>query len=188
MASFDGIYHHLTSKYGYPVLANPSNKPYDPALTNAISDLLLHPTLEATLHILNGDLPSAHFLCRHMQNKPAFEGMYLHGILHRVEGDYRNAEAWYNDVHESEPYKAEGLEDGKGFIGRVEKLRKEKRGDPKQLERESAKEIDALVQWLKQKFGTQRMQDVSNYWPETSEEQRKMAAHQVVGGEGIRQF
>jgi hypothetical protein len=46
-----------------------------PALTSSISALELHPTLEAALHLLNGDLPSAHFLVRHMQGPPAVEGM-----------------------------------------------------------------------------------------------------------------
>ena len=65
-----------------------------PSLTGDIAALSLHPTLEAALHILNHDLPSAHFLVRHMQADPAFEGMFLHGILQRVEGDYDNARAW----------------------------------------------------------------------------------------------
>ncbi|KAJ9641886.1 hypothetical protein H2199_005099 [Coniosporium tulheliwenetii] len=68
-----------------------------PHLTAAIASLLLHPTLEATLHLLNHDLPSAHFLVRKMQAAPAFEGMLLHAMLHRIEGDYNNARAWYAD-------------------------------------------------------------------------------------------
>ncbi|KAF9701123.1 hypothetical protein EKO04_000034 [Ascochyta lentis] len=68
------------------------------SLTATISSLQLHPTLEATLHILNHDLPSAHFLVRHMQAPPALEGMLLHSILHRSEGDMRNARLWLGDV------------------------------------------------------------------------------------------
>ncbi|EON61786.1 hypothetical protein W97_01003 [Coniosporium apollinis CBS 100218] len=68
-----------------------------PALTAQIASLLLHPTLEASLHLLNHDLPSAHFLVRKMQAAPAFEGMLLHAMLHRIEGDYDNARAWYAD-------------------------------------------------------------------------------------------
>ncbi|KAK5018303.1 hypothetical protein LTR39_001059 [Cryomyces antarcticus] len=33
-----------------------------------------------------------------MQAAPAVAGMYLHGILHRIEGDYDNARCWYVDV------------------------------------------------------------------------------------------
>jgi hypothetical protein len=73
-------------------------KPHDPSLSAPIASLRLHPTLEAALHLLNGDLPSAHFLVRHMQAPPALEGMLLHGILHRCEGDFPNARAWIGDV------------------------------------------------------------------------------------------
>jgi hypothetical protein len=61
----------------------------------------MHPTLEAALHILNADLPSAHFLVRHMQAPPAVEGMLLHAILHRCEGDIENARAWAGDVKDA---------------------------------------------------------------------------------------
>lgn len=33
-----------------------------------------------------------------MQAPPAVEGMLLHGILHRCEGDFDNARAWIGDV------------------------------------------------------------------------------------------
>ncbi len=63
-----------------------------------------------------------------MQAAPAFEGMFLHGILHRVEGDYDNARAWYADVSTSRVYqhvwghggKMEGEEDGKEGEGQEE--------------------------------------------------------------------
>ncbi|KAF1844653.1 uncharacterized protein K460DRAFT_376305 [Cucurbitaria berberidis CBS 394.84] len=76
----------------------PQKAQINPVTTAVIADLHLHPTLEATLHILNHDLPSAHFLVRHMQAPPAVEGMLLHGILHRAEGDFDNARAWIGDV------------------------------------------------------------------------------------------
>jgi hypothetical protein len=40
-----------------------------------------------------------------MQAAPAWEAMYLHGLLHRIEGDLDNARAWYGDVKESEVFK-----------------------------------------------------------------------------------
>jgi hypothetical protein len=82
-------------------LVQPPKKPQDATLTAQIADLHLHPTLEALLHILNHDLPSAHFLVRHMQAPPAVEGMLLHGILHRAEGDFNNARAWIGDVKDA---------------------------------------------------------------------------------------
>jgi hypothetical protein len=77
-------------------------KPHIPS--DHITSLSLHPTIESALHILNLDLPSAHFLLRHMQAAPAWEAMYLHGILHRFEGDIDNARAWYGDVKASEVF------------------------------------------------------------------------------------
>lgn len=76
-------------------------KPRYANLGPIIADLAAHPTLEALLHILNHDLPSAHFLVRHMQAPPAVEGMLLHGILHRAEGDFANAQAWMSDVQDA---------------------------------------------------------------------------------------
>jgi hypothetical protein len=72
-----------------------------PDLTAVISNLCVHPTIEAALHLLNSDLPSAHFLVRHMQAPPAVEGMLLHGILHRAEGDFNNSRAWISDVKDA---------------------------------------------------------------------------------------
>lgn len=69
-----------------------------------ISALEVHPSLEALLHILNGDLASAHFLVRHMESPPAYEGMALHALLHRVEGDIENARCWYLDIMHSDMF------------------------------------------------------------------------------------
>ena len=79
--------------------------PHDAALSDAIASLRVHPVLEAALHLLNSDLAAAHFLLRHMQAAPAFEAMYLHGILHRIEGDVDNARAWYGDVERSDVFR-----------------------------------------------------------------------------------
>ncbi|EMD87640.1 hypothetical protein COCC4DRAFT_71049 [Bipolaris maydis ATCC 48331] len=94
-------------------LVHAPKKPQDTHLTATIADLHVHPTIEALLHILNHDLPSAHFLVRHMQAPPAVEGMLLHSILHRAEGDFNNARAWMHDVSDAcegyQPkYKAQG--------------------------------------------------------------------------------
>ena len=82
-------------------LVHAPKKPQNEKFTAVIADMHLHPTLESLLHILNHDLPSAHFLVRHMQAPPAIEGMLLHGILHRAEGDFNNARAWIGDVKDA---------------------------------------------------------------------------------------
>ena len=203
--TFTTLYTHLTTTQPYPVLPPPSPYPSNPSLSNAIASLSIHPTLEALLHILNRDLSSAHFLVRHMEAKPAVEGMFVHGILHRVEGDYRNAEAWYGDVRESECFRAVwpesedgdgggdaegvgGLEGGLAFIRRVEEFRKEGSGSLEGLQRESGREFDALKDFLVERFGLERVEDATAVWVGKSEEGKKQHAGQVVGGEGWRQF
>ncbi|KAK5111747.1 hypothetical protein LTR62_004667 [Meristemomyces frigidus] len=191
--TFESLYSHLVQTYSYPVLPHPSAHGHDPSLTARISSLSLHPTLEALLHILNSDLSSAHFLCRHMQNRPAWEGMYIHGLLHRVEGDYRNAEAWYGDVAQSDAFSnswpgQDGLGNAKVFIGQVESLRKQKLGDKEVLEKESGREIDRLVQWCKKQFGTEKVEDATVAWVKPGEKERAIAANMIVGGEGWRKF
>lgn len=102
-----------------------------------ISSLSLHPVIESLVHLLNCDLPSAHFLCRHAQVEPKFESMFVHGILHRIEGDVDNTRAWYDDVKDSDVFKHVWLESAKQgssvpaaaqkgwrhFIDRVERYR-----------------------------------------------------------------
>lgn len=78
-----------------------------------ISSLSLHPVIESLVHLLNCDLPSAHFLCRHAQVDPKFESMFVHGILHRMEGDVDNTRAWYDDVKDSDIFKQVWLESAK---------------------------------------------------------------------------
>lgn len=196
LTSFDAIYNHLVSTYNYPLLPNPSPKAHDSNLSHAICSLSAHPTLEAILHILNADLPSAHFLCRHMQNAPAWEGMYVHGLLHRVEGDYENAKAWYASVHESECFariwgEKEGLHRAHAFIDDLRHLKQTKAADVElkmNLQQESSREIDALVDWCKERFGTMKVEDATQVWVEPSEEHREMAKQMIVGGEGWRKF
>lgn len=191
--SFDSIHTFLTTRHPYPVLPAASPNPHHPSLAHAISSLSLHPTLESVLHLLNNDLPSAHFLCRHMQNAPAWEGMLLHGVLHRIENDYRNAEAWYNNVRDSECFayvwgEYGGVEGGKEFTHAVERLRKEKVGDVGELERVSEREIERLTRWCRERFGTGRWEDATEAWVEPSEENRQIASKMLIGGEGWRQF
>ncbi|OWY50997.1 GTP-binding protein sey1 [Alternaria alternata] len=103
-------------------LVHPPKKPQDAQLTATIADLHVHPTIETLLHILNHDLPSAHFLVRHMQAPPAVEGMLLHGILHRAEGDFDNARAWVGDVADAcEGYQPKHKEEGQKLDAEVAK-------------------------------------------------------------------
>ncbi|KAI9823699.1 MAG: hypothetical protein M1819_001143 [Sarea resinae] len=219
-------------------LAPPPPHPHCLALTSRISSLALHPALEAALHILNADLASAHFLVRHMQGPPAFEGMLLHGILHRVEGDFANARAWYRDVCGSEVYgvvwpgsnekgttneehedeanaflracerlanhaadgasengQQEGHGDGDGVGGDVID-RKEgsirgktsRRSSREQLEHESRREIERVVEFCLCRFGDAAWGDATGCWTRPAEDVRKIGEQMVSDGTGWRQF
>jgi len=125
-----------------------------------------------------------------MQAPPAYEGMFLHGILHRVEGDYDNARAWYRNVKDSEVFSAvwEGEEQARDFIGKVEALVKRKEGDKGELERESVKEIKAVVDFCRKKFGDGEVKDATGAWVQPSEDHKKMGEEMVTGGKGFRKF
>ena len=208
--SFKDLYDHLVT---FPVPLLPPGRSYDGKLTDKIASLYLHPTLEALLHILNHDLPSAHFLCRKMQSAPAYEGMYCHGLLHRIEGDSDNARAWYVDVQDNDCFtsvwgqatseereEAEKIKDqyrvgkvpaqrkARQFLDSVEKLKKTKSGDRQQLEKESRREIEELVQWCVKKFGTAKLEDATKAWVGNSDEIREKGQSMTTGDTGHRRF
>lgn len=183
----------------------PPSHPLHPHLTALITSLQLHPALETALHLLNADLPSAHFLARHMQAPPALEGMYLHGLLHRVEGDMDNARAWFSDVADAD--------DGDGMYARIwgkEGKGWKELGKPGSGERRAEKdagqvflddvqsgadvkgrgerEMKVLLKWCEDKFGTERMLDAREAWVRPGEEVRKMGEGQVSGDDGRRTF
>ena len=125
-----------------------------------------------------------------MQAPPAYEGMFLHGILHRIEGDYDNARAWYGNVAESEVFGKvwESEEKAREFIAGVEELVKRGKGDREGLERESVREIKAVVEYCREKFGEGEVRDARAAWVKPGEDHRRMGEEMVTGGKGFRQF
>ena len=187
LPAFSDVYSQLLQE-SPPLLPPP--KPRSATLNKQIADLHVHPTLEAILHILNLDLPSAHFLVRHMESPPAYEGMLIHGILHRVEGDYNNARAWYGDVKDSHVFQAvwKNEKEALNFIDEVEKLRKEGIGDKDELGWRSHDEIKAVVSICAKKFGTNRIEDARGAWVQSDNRKQQQATNMIVGGEGWRKF
>lgn len=133
-----------------------------------------------------------------MQAAPKYEGMYLHGILHRVEGDYDNARAWYSDVAESDVFAsvwgtpAEGGPNrAQDFIKRIQDVRAGQ-GDEairRDLENESIREIEKVVEFCRQNFGTARWDDVSDEWEQPTEGKvKEMSQDMVTGDKGFRKF
>ncbi|GAB7345218.1 hypothetical protein MBLNU457_3593t2 [Dothideomycetes sp. NU457] len=216
--TFDSVYARIKT---FPVPLLPPGKSYDASMTDTISSLYVHPTLESLLHILNHDLPSAHFLVRKMQSAPAVEGMYIHGLLHRVEGDLNNTRAWYADVCDTDVFtnywgpvpddpntdtaagKVE-FKDGKYynenggkappqpgarvFLNRLEELQRNGKGDREGLERQSQEEIDALVRYCVDKFGTEKVLDARGAFVKNSDEINSMSQDMVSGKGGFRKF
>ena len=201
-ATFASIHEYFVKSCAPPVL--PPAKPLSSSTTSSIASLQVHPTLEAALHLLNLDLPSAHFLVRHMQAPPAYEGMLLHGILHRVEGDYDNARAWYrnveNDKGGNQLLRQIWETTGTGwevFIDRIQASYKERTkprdraawdSEKNDLEQLSHKEIEHLIQWCSNKFGVDKWEDASGEWVKPSEKHREIGEKMVSGGEGFRKF
>jgi len=191
--SYSSLKQQLLVKPG-PVLPPPASAPFQ-SLTHAISSLFLHPSIEAALHLLNDDLVSAHFLVRHMQAAPQYESMMLHGILHRIEGDYENARAWYRDVKDSEVFRAvwgdNGLDKAMDFVRRIEILKKETKhediSEVHQLEDGSKRELKTVLEFCERKFGLGKVEDASAIWVQDEKSSAK-GADMVVGGEGWRQF
>lgn len=207
--SFDQLCTHLKT---LPVPLLPPGKPLDTSLTDKIASLYLHPALEALLHLLNHDLVSAHFLVRHMQAAPAFEAMYLHGILHRIEGDFDNTRAWYTDVHDSDVFErvwgkaseeevreSEKQQDKGGtkmppqksaqdFIAKLERPTKKHEGHEEALEKESRRELDIVLEWCMNKFGTEKYTNASTAWVQPSQETAEKGQAMVTGDEGHRKF
>ncbi|SAM66704.1 uncharacterized protein UBRO_12723 [Ustilago bromivora] len=97
----------LNSVPALPLEAVPHNRPNHADLQGIIPDASLHPAMEACLHLINGDLYSAHFLVRKAQGGSRYLD-WLHAILHKLEGDFRNAKMWYTDLGNNNV----GAEDG----------------------------------------------------------------------------
>ena len=116
--------------------------------------------------------------------------MFLHGILHRIEGDYDNARAWYSNVADSEVFTKvwDGEEAAREFIGQVEALVKKREGNKQELEKESLREIKAVVEYCREKFGEEEVKDATGAWVRPGEDHRKMGEEMVSGGKGYRQF
>ena len=133
-----------------------------------------------------------------MQSAPALEAMYLHGILHRIEGDYDNARAWYGDVSESEVFRhawqgETGKDEAMAFLGRVEQWRTGKaREREEEIEEElrevSLRELRRVLEFCEGKFGVGTMEDAKGVWVEMKGKHAEQMQGMVVGGEGWREF
>lgn len=209
-ASLNELLAYFQTHHPVSLLPKASSKTHLPAAK--IARLALHPCLEALLHILNNDLSSAHFLVRHMQSPPAWEGMLLHAVLHRIEGDYANAEAWYDDVAESEVLiyvwgddmlEGSSRERARQFVTCCRELAKrpalhqteireenepELRRQRVELQQQADREVQRLLDWCVRRFGSQEYLDASDAWVQDQGKIKEVKDSQLVGGEGWRSF
>ncbi|KAL0480260.1 hypothetical protein AKO1_002901 [Acrasis kona] len=77
--------------------------PHNESLSAELEDFLekgegktLHPLVKASWHISNHNLYKAHRYIRGVQERPW--AMWLHSILHRLEGDMINTKCWIYDI------------------------------------------------------------------------------------------
>lgn len=69
-------------------------EPYVSGLTQAsVPMLIADPFLDAAIRVYFGDLKGAHDRLQPMEGQPLAD--YLHGIIHRREGDFWNANYWF---------------------------------------------------------------------------------------------
>ncbi len=152
--TFDLLHQHLTSTYPAPVL--PPAGVREVHLTARIVELLVHPTLEASLHLLNTDLETAEYVLGNLQT-PGHEAIMLRAIVARVHGDYEAARTGYrngagSDVMERVWHEGR-LEGALAFVDEVERLRRYGVAGLEELEMESGREIDGLIRWCSEKYG-----------------------------------
>lgn len=69
----------------------------DPAIAQQLVDVPEHrqPECLSGLWLLAGDIDRSHTISQDISNS---EGSFLHGIMHRREGDYGNAKYWFRRV------------------------------------------------------------------------------------------
>ena len=81
---------------------------WDTSLDEAITSIVFHPegshleaskeiiALKAGLHLLNDSLDLSHSYSQQIEDDAT--GCYWHGIMHRMEGDYSNANYWLHSA------------------------------------------------------------------------------------------
>lgn len=141
------------------------------------------------------------------------EGMHLHALLHRLEGDYANARAWYGDVAAvggrtsfSHAWPG-GRRDVEGFLEEVRGWRmrfdgaySRAHGGEKDVANEGREEGYARLkrwhetevrrawEWCAERYGVGKWEDASGEFCAKGGKYRDLARGQVVGGEGWRVF
>lgn len=170
----------LTTREPLPLERPMAN--WQPKLTADIADLNLHPAVEAGLHLLNSDMLSAHFLVRKAQGKR--EADYWHGILHRIEGDYRNSRAWYENMDIELVGKFHGsVKQAHKFCDDCRNVTAERNSehhDVASLKKAGMAEMLGLLDVCIRDFGLEAQADVSEYYG-NREDLKKLGSEMTLG-------
>jgi len=76
----------------------------------------------------------------------------------------------------------------RAFLSGLQVLQQDGKGDREGLEKKSREEIEALVEFCKSKFGTEKMDDARDAYVKQSEEIKSMSEDMVSGKGGYRKF
>lgn len=104
---------------------------------------------------------------RHAQNQAITD--HWHGILHRLENDFRNSRLWYQNRITEEtrnPY-FDSLEDAQKFVWDCQNVvvNKNSQGhNVQELEEKGMQEIRGLLKTAIDEFGLESRADVSEYY------------------------
>lgn len=90
---FVALREHIESRH--PALVFFPTQPADLDFRAQVAASTLTPIQKAALHLRNDDLESCHAL---VQDSESPDASYLHGILHRREKDFDNAEYWFRRI------------------------------------------------------------------------------------------
>ncbi|BFZ56127.1 hypothetical protein PYCC9005_003169 [Savitreella phatthalungensis] len=157
-------------------------KVYDEKLRIKIADLKLHPAIEAGLHLLNDDLYSAHFLVRKSQGQAIAD--YWHGILHRIENDFRNSRAWYDNADQPLlKHFFSSSEEAKRFCWACQNIVVDKNSeghDVEAVKRQAMDEIVGVLDLAIEEFGLDARADVSDYYS-SREEDKELKGQMTTG-------
>lgn len=113
-------------------------------------DVIRIPELMSGLWLIAGDIEASHTISQSIENP---EGSYLHGIMHRREGDFSNAKYWFRRVGKHALFEridrvtGGGYGDGFAFCDRVEQSQRRGQGDAEALKRVQWCEIQSLMEF-----------------------------------------
>jgi hypothetical protein len=117
---------------------------YDPNLTPRIDALNAPDLCKTALHLLNDDFDRGHALAQASEGDPTAD--YLHGIVHRLEGDFDNCKYWLRRA-KGHPVLTRIFGDDDAAIDFVDRCRAAGSAPSRELEEIQRRELAALFEY-----------------------------------------